>query len=100
MWDIAPTYSAMVIFAEHRYYGKSLPFGNDSFKDAAHLNFLTTEQALADFAVLLQSLKVLSNGWVVATSLAACGLAIESDLIGQFVVYVSVWYYYMDPFCR
>ncbi len=60
VWDIAPQYGAMVIFAEHRYYGKSLPFGNDSFKDAAHLNYLTTEQALADYAVLLQSLKVIT----------------------------------------
>ena len=31
VWDIAPTFKAMVIFAEHRYYGQSLPYGNVSF---------------------------------------------------------------------
>ncbi|XP_078692104.1 lysosomal Pro-X carboxypeptidase-like [Branchiostoma floridae x Branchiostoma belcheri] len=55
--EMAPRFGAMVIFAEHRYYGQSLPYGQDSFKDPAHLGYLTSTQALADFAELIVHLK-------------------------------------------
>uniref|UniRef100_A0A8C5P4P8 Lysosomal Pro-X carboxypeptidase n=1 Tax=Jaculus jaculus TaxID=51337 RepID=A0A8C5P4P8_JACJA len=57
MWDVAEEMKAMLVFAEHRYYGESLPFGEDSLKDSKHLNYLTSEQALADYAMLIRHLK-------------------------------------------
>ncbi|XP_008307030.1 lysosomal Pro-X carboxypeptidase [Cynoglossus semilaevis] len=57
MWEIAEELGAMLVFAEHRYYGESLPFGQDSHNDNKNLNFLTSEQALADYAVLIDNLK-------------------------------------------
>ncbi|KAG8137053.1 hypothetical protein E2320_005591, partial [Naja naja] len=57
MWNVAEEFDAILVFAEHRYYGDSLPFGNKSYTDAKHLNYLSSQQALADFAVLIQHLK-------------------------------------------
>ncbi|XP_061538608.1 lysosomal Pro-X carboxypeptidase [Phycodurus eques] len=62
MWDVAGDLGAMLIFAEHRYYGESMPFGADSYSDSKHLNYLTAEQALADFAVLIQNVKLSRAG--------------------------------------
>uniref|UniRef100_A0A0B6Y9F8 Lysosomal Pro-X carboxypeptidase n=1 Tax=Arion vulgaris TaxID=1028688 RepID=A0A0B6Y9F8_9EUPU len=57
MWDIARDFRALLVFAEHRYYGNSLPFGDETFQNTANLNYLTSEQALADFAELISFIK-------------------------------------------
>ncbi|CAN6193975.1 unnamed protein product [Urochloa humidicola] len=57
MFDIAPKFGALLVFIEHRFYGESKPFGNDSYKSAETLGYLTSTQALADFAILIRSLK-------------------------------------------
>ncbi|XP_033211704.1 lysosomal Pro-X carboxypeptidase [Belonocnema kinseyi] len=57
MWDIAPEFGALLIFAEHRYYGESMPFGNKSFSDPKYFGYLTSEQALADYVDLIEYLK-------------------------------------------
>lgn len=54
MWENARDFGALLVFAEHRYFGKSVPFGLDVLD---HLEFLSTQQALADYAVLIEQLK-------------------------------------------
>lgn len=49
------SFGIFVVFAEHRYYGESMPFGNKSFDTPEHSGYLTSEQALADYADLLQN---------------------------------------------
>ncbi|XP_066377474.1 uncharacterized protein [Miscanthus floridulus] len=57
MFDIAPKFGALLVFIEHRYYGESLPFGDDSYNSAKTEGYLTSTQALADFDILITSLK-------------------------------------------
>ncbi|RLN70090.1 hypothetical protein BBJ28_00006452, partial [Nothophytophthora sp. Chile5] len=58
MWENAAAFNALIVFAEHRYFGKSVPFGLDVLD---HLEFLSTQQALADYAVLIEALKLELN---------------------------------------
>uniref|UniRef100_A0A914MNZ0 Uncharacterized protein n=1 Tax=Meloidogyne incognita TaxID=6306 RepID=A0A914MNZ0_MELIC len=57
IWDIAPEFNAALIYVDHRYFGKSLPFGDDSFSNISMIGYLSTEQALADNALLIVHLK-------------------------------------------
>ena len=53
---LAEQYGGLVIFAEHRYYGDSLPFGYRSF-EKQNMGYLSVEQALADYATLIRFIK-------------------------------------------
>jgi hypothetical protein len=46
---------------EHRYFGESMPFGNNSFLPA-NIGYLSPEQALADYANFLQKFKASKPG--------------------------------------
>uniref|UniRef100_A0A182YSG0 Lysosomal Pro-X carboxypeptidase n=1 Tax=Anopheles stephensi TaxID=30069 RepID=A0A182YSG0_ANOST len=56
MWELAPKLKASLLFVEHRFYGHSMPFANASFESPKNLGYLTSEQALADFALVLRTL--------------------------------------------
>lgn len=62
IWEIAPRFSAMVVFAEHRYYGESIPFGAKSLSDPDHAGYLTSAQALADYVMLVTQLRESGEG--------------------------------------
>ncbi|KAL7616754.1 hypothetical protein Lser_V15G03184 [Lactuca serriola] len=53
VWELAPRFGAMVIFPE------SMPYGSqkEAYKNASTLAYLTAEQALADYALLITDLK-------------------------------------------
>ncbi|CDY17464.1 BnaC09g20730D [Brassica napus] len=46
-----------LFFIERRFYGESTPFGKKSHKTTEILGYLNSQQALADCAILIRSLK-------------------------------------------
>lgn len=60
MFEIAPHFKALLVFLEHRFYGKSIPFGGDkdvAYNNTSMLGYLSSTQALADYATLIVDLK-------------------------------------------
>ena len=54
---LAEQYGALVVFGEHRYFGKSFPFPrNEAFKSPQN-TYLTVENTLEDYIQLLKSVK-------------------------------------------
>ncbi|CAA7027727.1 unnamed protein product [Microthlaspi erraticum] len=54
-----PRLKALLVYIEHRFYGKSLPFGSaeETLKNASTLGYLNAAQALADYAAILLHVK-------------------------------------------
>ena len=56
MWENAAAAHALVIFGEHRYYGASWPL-QTSNASLLHMEYLSSQQALADYANLLRHVR-------------------------------------------
>jgi len=41
--DLAPKFKALIIYAEHRYFGESFPFAKNVSLDAEHNRYLTVD---------------------------------------------------------
>lgn len=60
MFETAPRFKALLVFIEHRFYGKSIPFGGNkdiAYSNSSTLGYLSSTQALADYALLITDLK-------------------------------------------
>ncbi|KAG6678984.1 hypothetical protein I3843_14G106500 [Carya illinoinensis] len=57
--DNALQFQALLVYIEHRYYGKSIPFGSrkEAFRNASTLGYFNSAQAIADYADVLLHLK-------------------------------------------
>jgi lysosomal Pro-X carboxypeptidase len=55
---LAQQFGAITVWAEHRYFGESMPFGAESFDaKAGNLKYLTTEAAQEDYIDLVKDFK-------------------------------------------
>ena len=52
MWETAADFGALIVFAEHRYYGVSLPLGKDS-KYYRYLSSAQVSVCLSNFLLLV-----------------------------------------------
>ena len=57
----------LLLLYSDQHYGKSLPYGNLSF-DVGKIHYLMMEQAIADYAVMIQHLRQQYNFTKVAHS--------------------------------
>ncbi|XP_050213673.1 uncharacterized protein LOC126665041 [Mercurialis annua] len=57
--DLASRFKGLLLYIEHRYYGESMPFGSEdeAFRNSTTLGYLSSEQALADYAQIITDVK-------------------------------------------
>eukprot|EP01084_Bolivina_argentea_P073900 134074_1 len=83
MWENADSFNAIMVFAEHRYWGKSIPFSkSDIYENRDLLSFISPQQAIADYANLIYHLKTKWN-------------SIKSTVVGFGGSYGAILCYWM-----
>ncbi|OMO90296.1 ATPase assembly factor ATP10, mitochondria [Corchorus olitorius] len=57
--DNAPRFKALLLYIEHRFYGKSIPFGSRevALRNASIRGYFTSAQAIADYAAIILHVK-------------------------------------------
>ncbi|CAI0452732.1 unnamed protein product [Linum tenue] len=57
--DIAPSFNALLVYIEHRYYGDSIPFGSweEVLRNSSTLGYMNSQQAIADYAEIILHIK-------------------------------------------
>jgi lysosomal Pro-X carboxypeptidase len=87
MWDMAPQLGALLVFAEHRFYGASQPQQPPPPPAYRHLS---SEQTIADFASLLGAMRAAAAG----TGLGGLGVGNESAVVavgGSYGGMLAAW---------
>lgn len=54
---LAQQFKALVVFGEHRYFGKSFPFPKETAFTQENNVYLTVEQAMMDYVELLKYIR-------------------------------------------
>lgn len=70
--DQANEEGGLLLFIEHRYYGKSYPFGPNASYSNEGLRFLTVEQAMADFNAITLAIRKVGRGALPCLKLHTC----------------------------
>ncbi|KAJ6670349.1 PROTEASE S28 PRO-X CARBOXYPEPTIDASE-RELATED [Salix viminalis] len=55
--DTAVHFKSLLAYVEHRYYGESIPFGDEAFTNASTLGYFNSAKAIADYAEIIIDIK-------------------------------------------
>lgn len=86
--EIAAATNSLVVTLEHRFYGRSMPFGEDSL-NTGNLKYLNTEQALKDLAYFLTQFKAKNDFGVTNHPWITVG--------GSYPGAMTAWFRYKYP---
>lgn len=87
VWEMARDFNAMIVFAEQRYQGKSMPFGEKSLSEPQYTGYLTSSQVLADFSNLIDFIKMNTSGAKTSPAIAFGG-----SLGGEYAAWMRMKY--------